>query len=102
MTSSGYAKSDLALGVYRGTGGVAASAGALDTRHHGHAHLTDREAPAGSTWLVSYWADKSSGTTSWTAPGGQTARSSRFGSPSGAMGGLLADSAATSAAAPVA
>ena len=49
-------------------------------------------APAGSKWLVTYWADKTSSTTSWTAPAGQTFRSSRFGSPSGAMSGLLVDS----------
>jgi PKD repeat protein len=93
ITSSAYAKSDLALGVYRGTGGVAASAAALDNATSASHTSPAVDAPAGSTWLVTYWADKSSGTTSWTAPAGQTARSSRFGSPSGAMAGLLADSA---------
>ena len=42
------------------------------------------EAPAGSTWLVTYWADKSSGTSSWTAPGRpDRAEQPRSGPPAG-------------------
>jgi hypothetical protein len=87
-----YAKSDLALAVYRGATGVAASAGVLDTATTA-AHVSPAvNAPGGSKWLVTFWADKSGGTTAWTPPGTQTFRSNKFGSPSGAMSGLLVDS----------
>ncbi len=97
VTTSSYAKSDMVIAAYRGTNGtnpVAASAGAVDNTTRA-AHTSPAvNAPAGSKWLVTFWADKSSGTTAWTPPASQTFRTSRFGSPSGAMSGLLVDSAA--------
>ena len=97
VTSTSYAKSDMALAVYRGTDGttpVAASAGALDnTTTTAHTSPTVN-APAGSKWLITYWADKSTSTSAWTAPGGQNTRSTAFGTSSGHMAGLLTDSGA--------
>ena len=47
-------------------------------------------APAGS-WVVSLWADKSSATTSWAEPAGQTARVETFVSGSGRESVLITD-----------
>ena len=46
--------------------------------------------PVGA-WVVSYWADKSAGTTAWSAPAGLTVRDAGFGSGSGRFGVLVAD-----------
>ncbi len=97
ITSSGYAKSDLTLAAYRGTDPadpIAASAGALDNVSRATHTSPTVTAPDGSGWLVTYWADKSSGTTGWTPPDGQTFRSSRSGTSSGHVSGLLVDSEA--------
>lgn len=42
--------------------------------------------------VVSYWSDKSDGTTSWTAPAGVTVRDTAFGTGGGRYASLLADS----------
>ena len=42
-------------------------------------------------WRVSYWSDKNSATTGWTAPGGETVRATTTGSGSGRVGALLTD-----------
>ena len=56
------------------------SAGRLETATTSAAHTSPTvNAPAGSKWLVTYWADKTSATTAWTPPAGQTFRSSKFG-----------------------
>jgi len=44
-------------------------------------------------WRVSYWSDKNSATTSWTAPGGETSRATTAGSGGGRISSLLTDSA---------
>jgi PKD repeat protein len=49
------------------------------------------DAPAGS-WLISYWADKSSATTGFTLPGSVTARHALCGTGSGHVCSSLADS----------
>ncbi len=95
VTSSAYAKSDMALSVYRGATGIAANAGALHAGAASTAHTSPVvNAPAGSKWLVTYWADKTSSTTAWTPPAGQSFRSSAFGTSGGHMSGLLVDSGA--------
>ena len=45
---------------------------------------------AGS-WVVSYWADKSSATTGWTLPAGQTQRSSSVGIGDGRITSVASD-----------
>ena len=61
-------------------------------------------APAGSKWLVTYWADKSSSTTGLDgAPGGQTQRSTKVGTSVWLTSpGLLVDSASDVSGAPAA
>jgi PKD repeat protein len=49
------------------------------------------DAPAGA-WVVSYWADKSAATTSFTLPGGVTGRHAACGTSSGHICSALADS----------
>jgi hypothetical protein len=49
----------------------------------------------GGSWLLSYWADKSSTTTNWTPPAGSVTRDVRIGSGSGLIGALVADSGAS-------
>ncbi|MCR1783696.1 PKD domain-containing protein [Nocardioides carbamazepini] len=95
VTSSGYAKSVLTVVGYRGNDPatpVADSAVAVQTSS-GAAHVTPAVlSPDGSHWLVSYWADKSGGTTSWTLPPGAVGRSSATGDGSGHVSSVLADS----------
>jgi PKD repeat protein len=47
---------------------------------------------AAGSWVVSYWTDKSTTTTSWTPPGGVTQRAVAYGTGSGADSALVADS----------
>ena len=44
------------------------------------------------SWVLRYWADKSSSTTSWTAPSDVTTRTTSFGSGTGYITALVADS----------
>ena len=94
VTSSALAKSDMALAVYSGSTGVAASAGKLENGPASSASHTSPtvDAPVGSKWLVTYFVDKSSATTAWTTRP-QTFRSSKVGTSGGHMAGLLVDSA---------
>ena len=79
----------------RGATGIAANAGALHAGAASTAHTSPVvNAPAGSKWLVTYWADKTSSTTAWAPPAGQVFRSNAFGTSGGHMAGLLVDSGA--------
>ena len=57
-------------------------------------------APAGA-WVVSYWADKTSGTTSWTLPDGVTERQSTYGVGGGRITAVVGDSDGPVAGGPV-
>jgi PKD repeat protein len=96
VTSSSYAKSDITVAAYRGTDGtspIATSASRLDNAS-GAAHTSPAvTATDDASWLVTYWADKSSDTTGWTAPGGQSVRQAvPTTSSSGHITALLTDS----------
>ena len=92
--SGGAAKVVLEILAYRGVTGsgfaTATSEGQLSTASH--------TTPAGDvvaegSWVVSYWTDKSAGTTTtWTPPAGVTVRGTTFGSAGGALSTLSADS----------
>ncbi len=56
------------------------------------AHASPAIPAADGSWVVSYWSDKSEGTTAWTAPAGVTVRDSATGSGGGRYGSLLTDS----------
>ncbi len=55
---------------------MAVSAAGLDNSSGAEHTSPTVTAPAGNNTLVTYWADKSSSTSAWTAPGGQTTRNS--------------------------
>ena len=76
-TFNGYVKSDLTVAAYRGHDGttpIAASASKTDNVT-GATHVSPAVTATDDTsWLVTYWADKSDSTTGWTAPASQTVR----------------------------
>lgn len=88
-------KGNLLLSVYRGTSTTdpvasvsSASEGVARTDH-----TTPPVSVAGDrSWVVSYWAQKDSGTTLFSPPAGVEVRSNTGGSPAGRIIGLLADS----------
>ena len=77
VTATAFAKSDLTVAAYRGLNGttpIAASASKTDDAA-GAAHISPAVTAADTTsWLVTYWADKSTDTTGFTAPANQTVR----------------------------
>jgi hypothetical protein len=95
VTSSVLCKSDLTVVAYRGLNGttpIAASASKTDDVA-GAAHVSPAvTATDGTSWLVTYWADKSTDTTGFSTPAGQTVRRAvATTSSSGHITALLAD-----------
>ena len=92
---SGAAKFTLTVAGYSGVdaGGGVTFARAADTAQHAVRSTPGVTAPAGA-WVVSYWADKSSSTTSWTPAGSVTTRQGLCGADGGRICSALADSAA--------
>jgi myo-inositol-hexaphosphate 3-phosphohydrolase len=87
-----YTKVAAQLAAYRGAlGAVATRSDPASTLTHPTPNV---EVAGGSSWLVSYWADKSSTTTDWTPPAGVVSRSELIGTGSGRIASLLADSGA--------
>src|SRR6202007_690308 len=87
-------KVDLLVAAYSGVNATTpisafASAGETVSRTT-HTTPASTVANAGS-WVVSYWADKSSATTTWATPAGQTQRSLSVGTSSGRIPSSLTD-----------
>ncbi len=97
FTSSAAAKSDLTVAVYRGADGatpIASSAAKIDNAA-GSAHTSPTVTATDDTsWLVTYWADRSSDATGWLDLVGATQRLEGAPSDTGSahVTGLLADS----------
>lgn len=94
ITFPTYHKAALQLLAYSGTDTtdpVSAVAKAGDSNSASHTTPTATVADAGS-WAISYWAEKSSATTTWTAPTGSTVRDASYGTGSGRVNALAADS----------
>ncbi|TWD84439.1 PKD domain-containing protein [Kribbella amoyensis] len=93
LTLDAFTKVSLQVGAYRGTASSQPTVSQRSdaTSMTAHATPTVNVASAGS-WLVSYWADKSSTTTAWTPPAAATSRDVQIGSGSGRISSLLADS----------
>ena len=96
LSSGATQKVALTLAAYRGTdasGPVASITGASEPANTA-SHVTPSVANStNGAWRVSYWSDKSSATTGWTAPGGETSRATSAGSGGGRVSALLTDSA---------
>jgi PKD repeat protein len=94
VAMSDYAKGDLTVVAYRGPDPVLRSfASAAETTSR-TTHTTPTVQGVDGAWLVSYWADKTSATTKWTAPAGQTTRRTSYGAGNGRISALLTDGAA--------
>jgi hypothetical protein len=96
VPSSTTVKSDITVAAYRPTAGStlsvansaqATSSSAANTLTTPQANVTDP-----SSWLVSYWGAKSSGTVAFTTPNGQQARAASVGTGPGSISGELTDS----------
>jgi hypothetical protein len=70
---------------------VGPAASATDNNTTSHKSPTVTGLPTGAL-AVTFWADKSTTTTSWTPPAGVTQRSVVYGAGGGAVSGLVADS----------
>lgn len=91
VSTGAFIKADLVLAVYRGaTLGDLRVIGETTTTAN---HVTPAvSVPTAGSWVISYWADKSAATTSWTPPAGVTTRFTAAGPGSGHVSELLADS----------
>lgn len=85
-------KSSMVVSAYRGVGSVAASATTVDgaTATHTTPSMT---VPAGS-WVVWFWAERSSNTTQWTAGSEVTVRQDVYSTGGGRVSALMGDSGA--------
>jgi PKD repeat protein len=90
---SAAAKTTLTVADYSGVDPAATLtfAHATDTVSH-TARVTPLVTATAGSWVVSYWADKSSTTTKWTPAGSVTTRATPCGSPSGQICSAFADS----------
>jgi PKD repeat protein len=91
--TSALQKIDLQLVAYRGGSAsdpVATVASAADVTTASHTTPV-ATVSGGGQLAVSFWADKSSSTTDWTAPAGVTVRAEQLGDGSGRLTTLLAD-----------
>lgn len=96
VPSSAMVKSDITVAAYRPTAGstISVAASAQATSASAATQLTTPQVNVAdpSSWLVSYWGAKSSGTVAFTTPGGQQVRSGSVGTGSGSISGELTDS----------
>ena len=94
VTQPGFGQADLELLAYTGTDpsdpveSFAKSADGLTQATH---TSPTASVPLPGSWAVTYWTDKSSSTTAWTAPSGTTVRETSIGTGSGRMSSLAVD-----------
>jgi hypothetical protein len=88
-------KTDLTLLAYSGvrtTDPVLAFASRAETTSRTSHQAPGLTLPSPGAWVVTFWADKSSATTTWTHPMDQVRRISTVGSGSGRITSLAVDS----------
>jgi PKD repeat protein len=94
MDYAQYEKATLSVVVYSGVDG--SKLDATDLAHSGDVstdqHTSATVNASAGEWVVTYWADKSPSTDTWTAPAGVTQRDTGVDTGSGRFGMLLADS----------
>ena len=89
-------KTDLTIADYRGVTPTGVRAFAVTSDANTAAHLTPALSTVPGDWVVSYWADKSPSTTSWTPPPTQTVENTSTGTLSpGHVTSLLTDYGST-------
>jgi large repetitive protein len=101
VTFSATAKSTITLLAYDGTAvdtPIATFASAAETVNRTSHTTPGATVETAGSYVVSYWADKSSGTTGWTLPAGQTRRSLAVGTGTGRITSVASDPNAPSAA----
>ncbi len=96
VPTSGTAKTDLSVAAYRPSAGstlsVLTSAQAYSSSAATQLTTPEVDVTEPSSWLVSYWGAKSSGTVAFSTPAGQQARSGSVGTGSGSVSGSVTDS----------
>ena len=92
MTLAGSTRFDVRLAVYRGVGSVSATTAGFVNTASLPAPAVD--VTAAGSWVVSYWAVRSSSVTSWQPPVGLTVRDAGVGDKSAHVDSLLADTGA--------
>jgi PKD repeat protein len=88
-TTNAFVRGSVVAAAYRGVGSAEADLAPETVNRAGHITPT-ATAPAGS-WVLSYWADKTAATTSWTPPAGVEVRQTGAGTGAGHLSWLLAD-----------
>jgi len=94
MTLGAAAKFDVSLAAYSGVDPadpVSASASASETVNRAQHTTPAVPAATGGNWLLSYWTDKTTGSTGWTTPAGQAVRTSVVGTGTGRVNAVLTD-----------
>ncbi|MGE3377115.1 MAG: PKD domain-containing protein [Nocardioides sp.] len=92
-------KSTLTLVVYRNAGAtLAPTAIASATDNSSLTHTAPTVDASSGSWVLSYWADKSSWTTGWSVPGGQVQRATALGTGSARITSSVSDGAGPVAA----
>ena len=101
VTFAAATKADLELSAYSGVGATLPTALSSTSLATTTDHATPASTvPANGAWVVSYWADKSVSTTTWTAPVGQTVRGLSAGTGNGHVSALITDDDAPQFAGP--
>ncbi len=72
-------RADLTMADYGGVTSTGVRSFAVSDDQSTSTHVTPGLATVPGDWVVSYWADKSLSTTSWTAPAGQTVENTSIG-----------------------
>jgi PKD repeat protein len=97
ITNSTFVKTSLQVAAYAGAGDITAHELSFDTANGAARTTPVVPVAANGSLLVSYWADKSSATTTWATPAGVELRDLSVGSGSGRIVAALADSGSLAA-----
>nr|WP_246280451.1 PKD domain-containing protein [Nocardioides daedukensis] len=87
-----FGKTVLVLAAYRGVDGASPVAAIASTTDTGTSHTSATVNAPENAWVLQFWSDKSSGTTTWNLPGTIAERERSIGSGSGRKSAVLADS----------
>lgn len=98
---SAYTKGAMSVASYGGTDPVVRDWQSAAETSSTTTHTTPTLNGVEGGWLVSYWGEKSSATTTWTAPSGHPTRSQTFGIGSGRISSLQTDSGGPTSTGPV-